>query len=309
MPFPLHFYHWISAWMGLISVTSFLLNGCVIITFLTNRALLTSSNYLLLSMAFSDWLRSVFVAPIAAYANAKHWWTLHPSVCQYFAFSSTVLGLTSMIHLVALSVEKCYTIKMPSTQLISERKIIAVIIGLWLFSLLWSLFPLLGWSSFGPEPGYSGCSITWNSKVPSDKAYTISLFVFFFFFPVTLSTLCYVLIHKEIGKMATDAAKRWGPLAQPTQETIQAKIKTVKMSFVMLVAFLVAWFPYAIVSLYSSLSSKSVAPVLGTLPALFAKTSTCCNPVIYFFMFKKFRVALTNMFPKNQIAPLQSSNN
>lgn len=309
MYFPLHFYHWISAWMAVLSVVAFLLNGCVVIIFLTNRALLTSSNYLLLSMALSDWLRSVFVTPVGAYANAKYWWTLDPFVCQYFAFSSTVLGLTSMIHLVALAVERYYTLKMANTQEISKRKMVAVIIGLWLFSLLWSLFPIFGWSSFGPEPGYAGCSITWDSSVSSDKAYTISLFVLFFFIPVTLATFCYVLIYKQVHKMAVDAVKRWGSLAQPTLETVQAKSKTIKMSMVMIVAFLVAWFPYAIVALYSSLSSKSVAPVLGTLPALFAKCSTCCNPLIYFFMYKKFRVALKKLFAIKLITPSNTSNN
>jgi hypothetical protein len=215
----------IAATLTVLSCLAFVLNSCVIIIFLGNRSLLTSSNYILLSMAVSDWLKSTFVTTVGAYANAKHWWTLDDVICQYVAFSSTVLGLTSMMHIMALAVEKWIILKKAAVNDISERNMASAVCGLWFFSFLWSLFSLLGWSSFGPEPGYAGCSVTWNSSIPSDKAYIVFLFMFFFLIPVAIATYCYIRIYTQVRKLAANAIRRWGFVAQHTQTHSRQKPK------------------------------------------------------------------------------------
>ncbi|XP_031553964.1 melanopsin-like [Actinia tenebrosa] len=294
----LHYYQAISVYFSVLSVLAFLLNSGVVIIFLGNRSLLTSSNYLYLSMAFSDLLRAMVVLPVAAYANYKYWWMVDKPICQYFAFSSTLLGLSSMVHLVALALQRWIALKTAAINEVAKRKMALFVAGLWLYSFIWSVCPLVGWSSFGPELGYSGCSINWHSSVTSDKVFILCLFILFFFIPVALSTFCYISIYIVVRKMAKNAVQRWGNVARPTQETIQAKAKTIKMSLVMLVAFLVAWGPYAVVSMYSSFTSATISPLLCTLPSLFAKLSSSYNPIIYFFMFSKFRKAGKKMLTK-----------
>lgn len=295
----LHYYQAISVFLSVVCFLALVLNSSVIIVFLGNRsALLIPSNYLLLSMAFSDVLRAILVLPVAVYANYNHLWMVDESICQYIAFASTLLGLSSMVHLVSLALQRWITIKRASLEQIPERKMATFVVGLWLFSLMWSLCPLFGWSSFGPEPGYAGCAINWHPSEPSDKAFIVCLFIFFFFLPVAIATFCYIRIYVEVRKMAKNAVQRWGTVAIPTQETLQAKARTVKMSLVMLLAFLVAWTPYAVVSMYSSFTPVIISPLLSTLPALFAKFSTCYNPIIFFFMYSKFRKAGKEMLTK-----------
>ncbi|EDO27604.1 predicted protein, partial [Nematostella vectensis] len=70
-----------------------------------------------------------------------------------------------------------------------------------------------------------------------------------------------------------------------TQQTLAAERKTAWMSFIMVLAFLFAWVPYAVVSLYASFGGVTTIPkLMSTLPAMLAKTSACYNPIIYFFM-------------------------
>ena len=60
------------------------------------------------------------------------------------------------------------------------------------------------------------------------------------------------------------------------------------MSAVMVSCFLIAWTPYAIMAMGATYGSPEVfTPSIAVLPALFAKTSTCYNPVIYVFMNKQ----------------------
>lgn len=43
-----------------------------------------------------------------------------------------------------------------------RRKTISIWIGvIWLYSLLWAVFPLLGWGGYGPEPYGLACSVDW----------------------------------------------------------------------------------------------------------------------------------------------------
>jgi visual pigment-like receptor peropsin/c-opsin len=297
--FEIHHYRTISTIYSVIFLLSFVLNTSVITIFVGNPSLLTSSNFLLLSMAVSDWLMAVLANTVGAYANSNHWWTLNGSVCQYFAFVSTLFGLTSMVHLTALSVERWMTVKLAMYEELSRRKMAVVIGSLWSFSFVWSLFPLIGWSSFGPEPGFAGCSLTWYSNVLSDKAYIVGLFVFFFFLPIAIIIYCYGSVYIAVKKLTNDAVARWGNEAPPTQQTMRAKAKTIKMSVVMVFAYLIAWTPYAIVSLYSSFIANDITPLLSTMPSFFAKLSSCYNPIIYFFMYTKFRKAAKKMILKH----------
>lgn len=54
------------------------------------------------------------------------------------------------------------------------------------------------------------------------------------------------------------------------------------MISLMIIAFLTAWTPYAILALVIQFGSSSiVTPSVAVIPALFAKSSICYNPVIY----------------------------
>lgn len=305
--FEVHHYKTIAAIYCVILLLSFILNSSVILIFFGNPSLLTSSNFLLLSMAISDWLMAVLANTVGAYANASYWWTLDGAICQYFGFISSLCGLTSMVHLTALSVERWMTVKMKINEEPSKRKMALIIAGLWFFSFIWCLFPLIGWSSFGPEPGFAGCSITWYSSKSSDKAYIICLFIFFFFLPITAITFCYISVYIEVKKMTKEAVVRWGHKAPPTQQTIRAQTKTIRMSVVMVFAYLIAWTPYAVVSLYSSFVASDISPLLSVMPAFFAKLSSCYNPIIYFFMYSKFRKAAKKMLLRHLVTPETNS--
>lgn len=54
------------------------------------------------------------------------------------------------------------------------------------------------------------------------------------------------------------------------------------MVAIMIMAFLVAWTPYAIFALISQFGPEGlISPAMGVMPALLAKSSICYNPMIY----------------------------
>jgi len=63
----------------------------------------------------------------------------------------------------------------------------------------------------------------------------------------------------------------------------RAEQKIAVMIGVMIVAFLLAWTPYAVLALIIAFGNEAdaVTPAVAVIPALMAKSSICYNPIIY----------------------------
>lgn len=65
-------------------------------------------------------------------------------------------------------------------------------------------------------------------------------------------------------------------------KTKKSERKVTAMVAVMIIAFLVAWTPYAIFALIKQFGPANIiGPGLSILPSLIAKSSICYNPIIY----------------------------
>lgn len=70
--------------------------------------------------------------------------------CKIYAFCGALFGISSMINLLAISVERYLVITKPLQTIhwSSKRKTTLAIFLVWFYSLAWSLAPLVGWSEF-----------------------------------------------------------------------------------------------------------------------------------------------------------------
>ena len=288
---PIHYV--IAAVYAVLTVTAFSLNTLVIWAFVKDRTLRTRSNSLILSIAVGDWLHAVLAYPLGVVKNASESWRLSGGACTWYAFITSFLSFGIMLHYATFSIERAITINFSEALFYIERKLGLIIAGLWLFALLWSSFPLFGWSAYVPEGAGVCCSIRWQSSDPLDITFVACIFLFFFFGPVVTMVIAYYSVYNNMKKMTLNAHGLWGENAAPTMEVIQAEGKIGRMAFMMSTCFLFAWTPYAVVSLYAIINQpEDITPLVATLPALFAKTAPCYNPVIYFLSYKKFRESL-----------------
>nr|XP_012314627.1 vasopressin V1b receptor [Aotus nancymaae] len=131
---------------------------------------------------------------------------------------------------------------------------------------------------------------------------TLAIFVL----PVTILTACYSLICHEICKnlkvktqawrvgggswrrspSAPVAATRGLPSRVSSISTIsRAKIRTVKMTFVIVLAYIACWAPFFSVQMWSvwdeNASHEDSTNVASTISMLLGNLSSCCNPWIY----------------------------
>lgn len=70
--------------------------------------------------------------------------------CKLYAFCGALFGITSMINLLAISIDRYVVITKPLQAIhwSSKRRTTLAILMVWLYSLAWSLAPLVGWSEF-----------------------------------------------------------------------------------------------------------------------------------------------------------------
>lgn len=68
--------------------------------------------------------------------------------CELYAFCGALFGITSMITLMVIALDRYFVITKPlaSVGVTSKKKALVILVGVWLYSLAWSLPPFFGWS-------------------------------------------------------------------------------------------------------------------------------------------------------------------
>ncbi|ETN66793.1 hypothetical protein AND_001414 [Anopheles darlingi] len=88
----------------------------------------------------------------------------------------------------------------------------------------------------------------------------------------------------------------------------RAEMRVTSMVAVMIVAFMIAWTPYAIFALIEQFGpTELIGPGLAVLPALIAKSSICYNPIIYVGMNTQFRAAFSRVRNKSTLETEQNT--
>jgi len=76
------------------------------------------------------------------------------------------------------------------------RKVACGVVMSWVYSLIWTLPPLFGWSRYGPEGPGTTCSVDWTTKTANNISYIICLFIFCLIIPFLVIIFCYgKLLH------------------------------------------------------------------------------------------------------------------
>lgn len=220
-----------------------------------------------------------------------------------YAFCGALFGITSMINLLAISVDRYIVITKPLQAIQwSSKKRTCFIIGLvWIYSLAWSLAPLLGWSSYIPEGLMTSCTWDYVTSTPANKSYTLMLCCFVFFIPLGIISYCYMCMFLAIRHASRDVEKLGSQVRKSTliqQQSIKTEWKLAKIAFVVIIVFVLSWSPYACVTLIAWAGyGRILNPYSKAVPAVIAKGSTIYNPFIYAIIHSKYRDTLAEKIP------------
>nr|XP_020479762.1 opsin-3-like isoform X2 [Monopterus albus] len=178
--------------LGFIGTFGLVNNLLVLVLFCRYKILRSPINLLLINISISDLLVCVLGTPFSFAASTQGRWLIGEKGCVWYGFANSLFGIVSLITLAVLSYERYSTMMAPTEADSSNyRKISLGISVSWVYSLVWTLPPLLGWSHYGPEGPGTTCSVDWTSKTANNISYIICLFVFCLAVPFLVIVFCY----------------------------------------------------------------------------------------------------------------------
>ncbi|XP_043836097.1 melanopsin [Dromiciops gliroides] len=300
---PDHAHYTIGATILVVGFTGVLGNLLVIYTFCRSRSLRTPANMFIINLAISDFFMSFTQAPVFFASSLYKRWIFGEKGCEFYAFCGALFGITSMITLMVIALDRYFVITRPlaSIGMISKKKTGLILLAVWLYSLAWSLPPFFGWSAYVPEGLLTSCSWDYTTFTPSVRAYTMLLFCFVFFIPLIVIIYCYIFIFraiKDTNKAVQNIGSSESSASPRHSQRMKNEWKMAKIALVVILLYVLSWAPYSTVALVAFAGySHILTPYMNSVPAIIAKASAIHNPIIYAISHPKYRMAIAQNFP------------
>ena len=178
--------------LGLIMFATIVGNSCVIAAVIKEKRLQTLANRLVASLAVTDLLVGLLVMPLSAVYLIAEQWPFGMTLCDLFITFDVLCCSASILHLVAIALDRYWTITDVTYNRGSTRHkylVPCMITGAWVLSLAICLPPFFGWRTV-QEPGV--CLIS------QDHGYTIYSTVGAFYLPLVVIMAIYTRIFLEV---------------------------------------------------------------------------------------------------------------
>ncbi len=186
---------------------------------------------------------------------------------------------------------------------------------------------LLTQNGFILEGFLTSCSFNYLSQNENLRIYMLILFIGGFVLPISVIIIFYSLIFYELRnnktlaminnlnntykrpEVSVDLLSHNSNLnkIKKTNTTnnkhfLHREIKAVRYSILVIVLFCLAWLPYALMTITAQLVTHNrhefINPYTTSLPALFAKLSSICDPLVYTLSNNEYRIFLKKFLIK-----------
>eukprot|EP00079_Xenopus_tropicalis_P032675 XP_017946446.1 PREDICTED: opsin-3-like [Xenopus tropicalis] len=287
-------YHFLALIVATVGFLGLVNNLLVLILYCKFKRLQTPTNLLFFNTSLCHFVFSLLAITFTFMSCVRGSWAFSVEMCVFHGFSKNLLGIVSFGTLTVVAYERYARVvygKYVNSSW-SKRSITFV----WVYSLAWTGFPLIGWNLYTFETHKLDCSFEWTATDPKDTAFVLLFFLACITLPLSIMAYCYGYILYEIQKL------RSVKNIQNFQEItiLDYEIKMAKMCLLMMLTFLIGWMPYTILSLLvTSGYSKFITPTITVMPSLLAIASAAYNPVIHIFTIKKFRQCLVQLLFHN----------
>ncbi|XP_029470881.1 mesotocin receptor-like [Rhinatrema bivittatum] len=215
-------------------------------------------------------------------------------MCKTIKYLQLLGMFTSTYMIVVMTVDRYQAVCYPVVTFQKKRALWnAAICASWSISLIFSLPQLFIFSKTELTPGIFEC---WAQFIQpwGSRAYVTWIFVAIFFIPTIILTICQVKICRIIQmniyvKKHNEFELTNGKQIMPSRASSincisKAMIKTVKMTVVTVVVYVLCWAPFFIVQLWSVWYPSSVTEgAVFTIIMLLGNLNSCTNPWIYMY--------------------------
>ena len=255
-------------------------------------------NFLIVNMAMSDLLFSIFIIPVDIQKLYIYFWLidgpLGQALCKLTYFLSDVSIIVSTQSLVLIAVDRFEAVVFPLRFPVINAKLCPFfILATWIVAMAVGS-PELVAVKLGEYLGALGCERRWNEafgESSSFKNYYFSGAVVFIFIPLVLIAILYVKIYIKL-KSQTIPGERSVNAGQQRQ---QRERNVLKMAIAIVVGFALCLLPFGIASSLASFASdKWSCPFkyFYSVGQFMLRANCAINPCICFIFSRNYREGL-----------------
>lgn len=217
------------------------------------------------------------------------------AVCQMYTISTGAAGLVNINTLAAISYDR-YTVvvrRVLPVHHVSRSMTRLVIAVIWISSVLWMMFPMMGWGHFTLEGTGTSCTFDYLDRSAANRAYVTTLTLANFVVPLIVIVFSYVRIFLSVSAVRRGLMDNWPEFSLQSQRQgrkLHTELKMAVTTLVIVGVFCVSWTPYVIVATIALFGDAHlVTPMTSAVPCLLAKVATVSNPPLYSLGHPKFR--------------------
>ncbi|XP_071496408.1 alpha-1A adrenergic receptor-like [Diadema antillarum] len=296
-----------------IIVMSIVGNVLVLVAIYREQNLRNKTSVFIANLAVVDLVNAIVCISTFLVSCILDEWIFGDVYCTIIGLLTSLVCLSSINTLGAIALDRYFAIMYPFryAELMSPRRIAAIIAWIWIQSIVFSLGPIFGWSRFMYIESEYMCATDWSDNV----IYTGLVLGINSGIPVTIMAYSYAHIlrvasaHRRRVKLqqlnenivtghnaseSTQARmnrKTMLALARRARQ-IRNDAKAATTLFIVMGTFLLCWFPQTVTMTCKVIPACAVFPETFYLVSTwFAMLNSACNPFIYGTTNRQFREA------------------
>ncbi|XP_022919770.1 tyramine receptor 1 [Onthophagus taurus] len=191
--------------LSLIIILTIVGNILVILSVFTHPPLRIVQNFFIVSLAVADLTVALLVMPLnVAYFIIGNWiFDIH--VCKMWLTADIMCCTASILNLCGIALDRFWAITDPINyaQKRTLKRVLWMIFGIWVLSLLISSPPLMGWNDWDPKD----FEVKKICKLTEECGYVVYSSLGSFFIPLFIMTIVYVEIYIATKRRLRERAR------------------------------------------------------------------------------------------------------
>uniref|UniRef100_A0A8C5PHG0 G-protein coupled receptors family 1 profile domain-containing protein n=1 Tax=Leptobrachium leishanense TaxID=445787 RepID=A0A8C5PHG0_9ANUR len=280
-------------------------NLLVIISIAHFKKLHTPTNFLILSLAITDFLLGLMVMPYSMARSITSCWYFGDLFCTVHSCLDMIFCTTSIFHLFFISVDRYYAVCQP---LHYYRKITTQVIEVYLF-ISWSAACVYSFGLVLSNVNMEGLEDNSLSCVGScvltfNKVWAVVSSLIHFFIPGTTMIGIYIHIFSIASKHAKIIKRQTNNMGSNSKTAYKVEGKAARTLGLVMGVFLLCWLPFFIITVVEPFINFSTSADLYNAALWLGYFNSALNPIIYALFYpcfqKSFKCFITgNIFKAN----------
>ncbi|XP_053331063.1 gonadotropin-releasing hormone II receptor-like [Spea bombifrons] len=254
---------------------------------------------LIINLATADLLITFIVMPLDAVWNVTIQWYAGDVACRILMFLKLVAMYSSAFVTVVISLDRQSAILNPLGIGDAKKKNKLMLSVAWVLSFLLAIPQLFVFRmvSRSQPVHFVQCATLGSFRAHwQETIYNMFTFCCLFLLPLLIMIFCYSRILMEISQKMKKScvSSREIHLRRSYNNIPRARMRTLKMSLVIVLTFIVCWTPYYLLGIWywfspDMLTREKVPPSLSHILFLFGLFNACLDPIIYGLFTINFR--------------------